>query len=107
EFQLANSYEADELAAVLRQQLGSQYLVEKMGFNLLRICGLPLLVMMFHALLVGGMWFSVNPTDGVRRRGMFLQGWLQDTVGSTGVMLFAAVVGVILLLWMLGRFIQR
>jgi len=107
EFKLANSYEADELTAVLRQQFGDAFLVQQMGISLLRICGWPFFAMALTGLLAAALWFMVNTRDGVRRREIFIESWLQDTVGPKGVIMFAAVVGAILLLWMVGRFIQR
>src|SRR5262249_52679420 len=49
EFRVAGRLEADELTAILRQQLGPLFKVTPLGFDLIRLWGMPLAALLIHA----------------------------------------------------------
>jgi len=107
QFQLASKFEADELVAVLKQQLTECYTMSSMDFNVLRIWGLPLVVLFVHTVVCFLAWMLATPHDGVLHRSTEAERWLQDVPGEQGVLRFAVSVGSILVIWLLVRFLRR
>ncbi len=106
-FQLAGSMEADELVAILRQQLGESCTVSKLGLGLLRLWGMPLLALMLHAVICFFAWKLTTPRDGVFRRGSAIERWLQDVPGESGMTYFAITFAGVLVMWMIVKLLNR
>lgn len=107
EIKLAHPHDAEELLAILRQQLGGGFQSRELGLNLFRICGLPLMILLLHGSLCVMGWLMLNPLDGIRRRSSIVERALQDYVGDNGLKMFGISVGTILVIWMLTRLIGR
>ena len=107
EFELASELEANELVSVLRQQLGDRYVVSNLGFDVVRVCGAPIVALMIHAAAAYFAWSTVSPPAGAPPRGTALQRWLLDGPGEQGVHTFTIGVSAVLVLWLLGRVLRR